>query len=74
VDSIGLLVRNLNAEFLFACQRLSGAESRRAANLFNGHDHFYGVETIKTEVVVEVRLGVELWKISASYPSNPPEI
>jgi hypothetical protein len=60
VDSVGLLVRDLNAEFLFACQHLPGAESRKAANLFNSHDHFYRVETVETKIVVEVRLGVEL--------------
>jgi hypothetical protein len=72
VDSVGLLVRDLNAEFLLLYQRLSGEESRKAANLFNSHDHFDGVETIKTEVVVEVRLGVELSIMSASCLSIPP--
>jgi hypothetical protein len=47
---------------------LSGVHSRLSADLFNSHDDFYGVETVKTEVVVEVRLGVELWIILAKSP------
>jgi hypothetical protein len=30
------------------------------AYFFDSHDHLYSIETIKTEIVVEVRLGVEL--------------
>lgn len=33
-------------------------------NLLNRHNDLYGVEAVKTEVVVEVRLGVELDSVS----------
>ena len=64
VDSIGLLVGNLNTELLQTCQfRLKGIPFM-LTDLLNGHDHLYSIETIKTEIVVEVRLAVKLDNVS----------
>lgn len=39
---------------------LPRACASNATNLLNRHNDLYGVEAVKTEVVVEVRLAVEL--------------
>ena len=64
MNGIGLLVGNLNAEFLRHCQLPLPHAARIATDLLNRHDYFYGIQAVKTEVVVEVGLGVELCKIS----------
>jgi len=64
VDGIGLLVGDLNAEFLPHCQICLPSIARGPTNLLNCHDHLYGIQTVETEVVVEVRFGVQLQNIS----------
>ena len=64
MDSIGLLVWDLNAELLCCCQRCPWRRSSNATHLLNRHNDLYGVEAVKTEVVVEVRLAVELVIVS----------
>lgn len=68
VDSIGFLVGNLNAELLQSRQPCLCTFDLLPTNLFNGHDHLYGVKTVKTQVVVKVRFGVELSFVSHFYP------
>lgn len=64
VNGVGLLVWDLNAEFLYCCQRCHAHPLSNATDLLDRHDDLYGVERIKTEVVVEVRLAVELQNVS----------
>lgn len=71
VDGVGLLVWDLDAELLCCRQLCSAPALPTATNLLNRHDDLYGVETVKTEVVVEVRLAVELGYVSLrAYASN----
>jgi hypothetical protein len=53
VDGIGLLVRDLNAEFLTE-SATAFALLKHQTNLLNGHDDLYGVKAVETQVVVEV--------------------
>lgn len=62
VNSIGLLVGDLNAEFLQYSQLALPHAASIATNLLNCHDYFYGIQAVKTKVVVEVGLGIELCK------------
>ena len=64
VDSVGLLVGDLDAEFLQRCQPFLAHIAGLATNLLDCHDYFYGIQAVKTKVVVEVRLGVKLQKMS----------
>lgn len=64
VNGVSLLVWDLNAELLCCCQRGHARPPSNATNLLNRHDNLYGVEGVKTEVVVEVRLAVELQNVS----------
>lgn len=64
MDSVGLLVRNLDAEFLQSRQSRSCTHTSRKTHLLNRHNDLYGVEAVKTKVVVEVRLDVKLQSIS----------
>lgn len=64
VNSVGLLVWDLNAELLCYRQICPAPALSNATNLLNRHNDLYGVEAVKTEVVVEVRLAVELGYVS----------
>jgi hypothetical protein len=67
VDGIGLLVGDLDAEFLgdISIRALHGLCNK--TDLLNSHDNLYGVETVQSEVVVEMGLGVELSRTSSVY-------
>lgn len=64
VDGVGLLVWDLDAELLCCRQSCLALVLSNATDLLNRHDDLYGVEAVKTEVVVEVRLAVELERVS----------
>jgi hypothetical protein len=64
VDGVSLLVWDLNAELLYRRQGCLALLLSSATNLLNRHNDLYGVEAVKTEVVVEVRLAVELVTVS----------
>lgn len=58
-DAVGLLVRDLNAEFLRERQQ----PSRRPlgeTNLLNGHHHLNGIQAVQPEVIGEVGGRVDL--------------
>jgi hypothetical protein len=67
VDGIGLLIGDLDAEFLGDVSIRILHCSCSETNLLNSHDNLYGVETVQSEVVVEVGLGVELSRASSVY-------
>ena len=60
MDGIGLLVGDLNAELLPLCQICLPCIACASTNLLDCHDYFYGIQTVETEVVVEVRFSVQL--------------
>ncbi len=60
VDGVGLLVWDLDAELLHCRQSRHAHAQCHATNLLNRHNDLHGVEGVKTEVVVEVRLAVKL--------------
>ena len=64
MDSIGLLVWDLNAELLQCRQILLPYIASVVTNLLDRHNHLYSIQTVETEVVVEVRLGVKLHYMS----------
>jgi hypothetical protein len=63
-DGVSLLVWDLNAELLRFCQSRLVPMSSNATDLLNRHDDLDGVKAVKTEVVVEVSLAVELEHVS----------
>lgn len=64
MDGVGLLVWNLDAELLYRRQGCFALLLSNATNLLNRHNDLYGVEAVETEIVVEVRLAVELVIVS----------
>ena len=62
--SVSLLVWDLDAELLHFCQSRPALILSNATNLLNRHDNLDGVKAVKTEVVVEVSLAVELEHVS----------
>jgi hypothetical protein len=66
VDLIGLLVGDLEAEFLlakwsdFCSAAIFSEEKDWGAYLLDGHHHLDGVQAVKTEVVGEVGGAVDL--------------
>ena len=69
-DSVGLFVWDLDAELLHFCQSRLALMLSNATNLLNRHDDLDGVKAVKTEVVVEVSLAVELEHVSM-HPLRP---
>lgn len=63
MDGIGLLVWDLNAKLLFSVRPVSNVPFAMT-DLLNRHNHFHSVEAVEAEVVVEVRLAIELVYIS----------
>ena len=63
-DGVSLLVWDLNAELLHFCQSRLAPMLSNATDLLNRHDDLDGVKAVKTEVVVEVSLAVELEHVS----------
>lgn len=64
VDRVGVLVRDLKAEFLEA-QSLSVlgppvTASSRLPYLLNGHDNLNSVQTVQAQIIGEVRSGLDL--------------
>lgn len=54
MDSIGLLVRNLNAEFLLTVSILLSTNDI-TTYLLNSHHNLNSVQAVQTEVIREVR-------------------
>lgn len=71
VDGIRLFVWDLDAELLRYCQICLCCRLVTMTNLLNCHNHLDGVETVKSEVVVEVRLAVQLNCVSLSLRWGP---
>jgi hypothetical protein len=60
VDGIRLFVWDLDAEFLESLSDSCSEQWDVMTNLLNCHDHLNGVETVQTQIVVEMRFGVQL--------------
>lgn len=63
VDSIGLLVGDLNAELLYWRQSCFCISISSATNLLNSHNNLDGVQAVKSKIVGEVCGGGELLKL-----------
>lgn len=65
VDSIGLLVGDLNAKFLYARLIIKLPLGKHVTtNLLNCHDDLDGVQAVESKVVGEVCGGGELLRVS----------
>jgi hypothetical protein len=64
VDGISLLIGDFNAELLQRCQIYLPYIASVVTDLLDRHNHLYGIQTVETEIVVKVRLGVKLYNVS----------